>query len=96
VSGDPVSWFVIEHGWTVLAADGASVGTVEEVIGDTGKDIFNGLSVSPGLLKRPRYVPAEEVAEISEGELRLSLSREEFDRLGYHEETPPSAEILPP
>jgi hypothetical protein len=96
VSGDPVSWFVVEHGWKVLAVDGTSVGTVEEVIGDTGKDIFNGLSVSPGLIKHPRYVPAEEVAEITEGEIRLRLSREEFDRLGYHEEAPPSAEILPP
>src|SRR5205807_1135112 len=64
VSPDPVSWLLVEHGWTVVAANSAAVGTVQEVIGDTGKDIFNGLSVSPGLLKRPKYVPAEQVAEI--------------------------------
>jgi hypothetical protein len=96
VSADPVSWLLVEHGWKVRAADGTSLGAVEEVIGDTGKDIFNGVSVSPGLLKRPKYVPAEEVAEIEEGELRLALTKDEFDRLGEHEEPPTSAEILPP
>ena len=47
MSADPVSWLLVEHGWKVVAADDAAVGTVQEVIGDTGKDIFNGLSVSP-------------------------------------------------
>jgi hypothetical protein len=93
---DPVSWLVVEHGWKVVAADGSGVGTVEEVIGDTGKDIFNGLSVSSGLLKRPKYVPAEQVAEIAEGEVRLALSKDEFGQLGEHDEPPESAEILPP
>jgi len=93
---DPVSWLVVEHGWKVVAADGSAVGTVEEVIGDTGKDIFNGLSVSSGLLKRPKYVPAEQVAEIAEGEVRLALSKDEFEQLGEHDEPPASAEILPP
>jgi Uncharacterized protein conserved in bacteria (DUF2171) len=93
---DPVSWLVVEHGWKVVAADGSGVGTVGEVIGDTGKDIFNGLSVSPGLLKRPKYVPAEHVGEIAEGEVRLGITKDEFEQLGEHEEPPASAEILPP
>jgi hypothetical protein len=93
---DPVSWLVVEHGWKVVAADGSGVGSVEEVIGDTGKDIFNGLSVSPGLLKRPKYVPAEAVTEIAEGEVRLALSKDEFEQLGEYDEPPASTEILPP
>jgi uncharacterized protein YrrD len=96
VSADPVSWLLVEHGWKVVAADGAAVGTVQEVIGDTGKDIFNGLSVSPGLLKRPKYVPAEHVAEIVEGEVNLGITEEQFEQLAEHEEPPASAEILPP
>lgn len=96
MSRDPVSWFLIEPGWKVFAEDGKTVGTVEEVVGDTGKDIFNGISVSPRLFKRAKYVPAEQVAEITDGQIRLALSPQEFARLGYHEETPPSAEILPP
>ena len=96
MSADPVSWFLVEHGWKVVAADGKAVGSVEEVVGDTGKDIFNGLSVTPGLLKRPKYVPAEAVAEIAEGEVRLALSKDEFGQLCEHDEPPESAEILPP
>jgi Uncharacterized protein conserved in bacteria (DUF2171) len=97
VSGaDPVSWLVVEHGWKVSAADGTALGTVEEVIGDTGNDIFNGLSVTPGLLKRPKYVPAEAVGEIEEGEVRLALTKDQFEALGEYDEPPASAEILPP
>jgi uncharacterized protein YrrD len=96
VSSDPVSWFLVEHGWKVVAADGKGVGSVEEVVGDTGKDIFNGVSVAQGLLKRPKYVPAEQVAEITEGEIRLAIPKDEFERLGEHEDAPASERILPP
>ena len=93
---DPVSWLVVEPGWEVVAADGSGLGTVREVIGDTGKDIFNGLSVTPGLLRAAKYVPAESVGAITEGRVELTLSPEEFDALDRYEETPTSAEILPP
>jgi hypothetical protein len=96
MSSTPVSWFLVEHGWKVVAADGKGVGSVEEVVGDTGKDIFNGISVSPGLLKRPKYVPAECVAEITEGEIRLAIPKDVFERLGEHQDAPPSERILPP
>ena len=96
MSADPVSWLLVEHGWKVVAADGTALGSVEEVTGDTGEDIFNGISVSPGLLRRPKYVPAEQVAEITEGEIRLAITKEQFEQLGEHEEPPASAEILPP
>jgi uncharacterized protein YrrD len=93
---DPVSWLVVEAGWRVVASDGSDVGSVQSVVGDTGKDIFNGLAVSPGLLKAAKYVPAERVATITEGQVELSLSSDEFEALDRYEETPPSAEILPP
>ena len=92
---DPVSWFVIEKGWAVTGRDGRELGTVDEVIGDTGEDIFNGLSVSPGFLRAARYVPAERVATITEGRIELDLGSGEFDRLDEHGHVPPSAEIRP-
>ncbi len=92
---DPVAWLVIEPGWTVVGADGSELGRVAELIGDTGKDIFNGIAVSTGLLKGARYVPAERVAEIVDGRVRLELSRSEFEALDQHEPPPPSAEIRP-
>lgn len=90
---DPVSWLVIERGWRVVAADGREVGKVHEVVGDTGDDIFSGLSISLGLLKGHRYVPAEHVAEIVEGEVRLDIDSAAVERLDEFEHPPPSAHI---
>jgi hypothetical protein len=90
---DPVSWLVIDPGWAVVAADGSELGKVEEVVGDTGVDIFNGLSVSTGFLARPRYVPAEQVAEITQGRVRLALTRDQFERLSEFKEPPASLEV---
>jgi hypothetical protein len=92
---DPVSWFLIERGWKVLDAGGDDVGRVEEVVGDTGVDIFNGLSISTGLLAGARYVPAEVVGSITEGAVQLRLSGDEVERLGAYEEPPPSTEFTP-
>lgn len=92
---DPVSWLMIEPGWTVAAADGTEVGTVDEVVGDANADIFNGLAVATGLLSRSKYVPAERVAEIHDGEVRLDLPAETIEHLGDHEPEPPSTEIRP-
>ena len=92
---DPVSWFLIEPGWTVVDATGEDVGTVDEVVGDSGDDIFNGLSISTSLLGRPRYVPSEQVGEITEGRVHLKLSKDRIGHLGEYEEPPTTAEILP-
>jgi uncharacterized protein YrrD len=89
----PVSWFMIEPGWTVVDRGGEELGEVDELVGDTGQDIFNGLAVTAGLLRRPRYVPAERVAAITEGRIELDLSAAEFERLTEHAEQPQSAEI---
>ena len=95
MSDDPVSWFMIEPGWTVVASNGEEVGSVDEVAGDSSDDIFNGLSISTSLLGKPRYVPSEQVAAITEGRVRLLLSKDEITRLGEFEEPPTTAEILP-
>jgi hypothetical protein len=94
--GDRVSWFVVEPGWEVIDAAGDRVGQVKEIVGDTGKDIFNGLAVSPGLLKPVRYVPAEVVGIIEEGHVHLKIARAEFERLGEHGEVPPSEQFRAP
>jgi hypothetical protein len=92
---DPVSWFLIEPGWKVFDAAGDEIGSVDEVVGDSSDDIFNGLSVSTSLLGRPRYVPSEQVGSITEGRIQLTISKEQVERLGEYEEPPTSAEILP-
>jgi uncharacterized protein YrrD len=92
---DPVSWFVIERGWDVLDSSGEEVGKVEEVVGDSARDIFNGLTIATGLFARGQYVPAEQVAEIEEGCVRLGLDKDEVERLPEYTEPPPTEQILP-
>jgi hypothetical protein len=92
-TGDPVSWLMIEPGWTVVDAAGDRLGTVDEVAGDSGHDIFDGLAVVSGVFARPRYVPAEAVGTITEGRVQLRLERRAFERLGEFEE-PPSSEVI--
>jgi uncharacterized protein DUF2171 len=94
-SGDPLSWFVIEPGWKVVDSQGEEVGSVDEVVGDSSDDIFNGLSVSPSLLGRPRYVPSEQVGTITQGRVQLKLTKDQIGHLGEFEEPPTTAEILP-
>jgi uncharacterized protein YrrD len=93
---DPVSWFLIDTGWKVVDAQGRDVGRVEEVVGDTGADIFNGLSISIGLLKGHRYVPAEQVGSITEGQVHVKLTHDELDALDRYERPAASEHILPP
>lgn len=78
---DPASWFVVEPGWKVLAADGSEVGTVHETLGDTELDIFDGLAVSTSALAKPAYVPSEHIGEIRQGEVHLALTSDEVAAL---------------
>ena len=76
---DPVSWMLIEQGWSVVDSTGDDVGRVDEVLGDQDADIFNGLNVLTGVFGSPTYVPAEQVDEIVEGRVQLSLKKDELD-----------------
>ncbi len=96
MAADPVSWLVIERGWKVVGSDGEEIGHVDEVVGDSGADIFNGLSISRGLLSSQRYVAAERVKSIVEGCVELDLPAEAAEQLGKYEQPAPSEEILPP
>jgi hypothetical protein len=90
---EPVSWFLIEKHWKVIGADGEEIGNVEEAVGDSNRDIFSGLTVGTGLLHKARFVPAELVTEIVEGEVRLSIGKDEAARLDEYEEPPPTKQI---
>ena len=95
MTDEPVSWLMIEPGWTVCDADGGEVGHVAEVAGDSGMDVFHGIAVSTRVLAKPRYVAAEQVGTIVEGRVHLLISSDEFRRQGPFEEPPVSARIEP-
>ena len=99
MSGDPVSWLLVEPGWKVIGADGTELGRVEEVVGDTGKDIFSGLAISSGmltgLLAKPKFVPAERIRSIIEGQIELDVSPDSVDDLEDHVPAPAPEELRP-
>jgi uncharacterized protein YrrD len=70
---DPVSWKAVEKGWAVYDRDGEQIGTVHEIAGDEEADIFDGFGVKTTRLGHVKYVPAEIVASIAVGEVRLSI-----------------------
>jgi uncharacterized protein YrrD len=78
---DQVAWKVVERGWAVVGANGEKLGKVDDVLGDPEADIFDGLAVSGGLLKGGHNVPSEVVGPIYEGEVQLTIGKEEFERL---------------
>jgi hypothetical protein len=92
---DPVSWLMIRPGWKVLAADGAEVGEVDKVAGDDTEDISDGLAIATEAFGKPRYVPAEQVGEITDGVVHLTLTRAQVEQLGEYLEPATSAEIEP-
>jgi uncharacterized protein YrrD len=89
VTRDPSSWLVVEPGWEILTTDGERVGAVHELLGDHNADIFDGLAVNTGALKKPTYVPAERVQMIVEGRIVLDMSKDEFDTLPEYEASAP-------
>ena len=92
---DPVSWLMIETGWKVIASDGSEVGQVDEIAGDSSLDIFDGLAIATSAFGKPRYVPAEQVGQITDGVVHLTLTPAEVEQLGEYLEPATSAEIEP-
>lgn len=81
MAGDPTSWLLVERGWDVVGPGGEHLGHVEEVAGDESKDIFSGLVVRAGVFKGTRFVPADRVSTIVEGEVRVDADASAFERL---------------
>ena len=70
---DPISWRGVVYGTPVVAADGAHVGTVHEVLGSDEKDIFHGIRVA-----MPRQhdvvILADAIAALTASAVNSSLS----------------------
>ena len=80
-----IAWTGLEPGTPVVASDGEQIGKVGEVVGDRESDIFSGLVITAGLLTADRFVPADQVGDLSPDEVRLRLSSSEADSLEVHE-----------
>jgi len=66
---------------------------VSWLVGDSGKDIFNGLAVRGRALERERYVRSERVTVIEDGCVKLDVS--DLDELDANDEPPRSEQLRP-
>jgi hypothetical protein len=92
---DPVSWLQIRAGWKVVSSDGEEVGHVDEVAGDDTEDVFDGLAVATTAFGKPRYVRSEQVAQITDGRVNLTLTRAQVEQLDEYLEPATSEQVEP-
>jgi hypothetical protein len=85
--GAPASYLALEEGTAVLSADGEELGDVAHVLADEEEDIFDGIVISHGL-GRHTFADAEQVAEIHERGVVLTLTAAEAEALPEPSENP--------
>ena len=85
--GAPVSYLALEEGTAVLTADGEEIGHVAHVLADEDNDIFDGIVISHGL-GRHAFADAEQVGEIHERGVALTLTSAEAEALPEPTENP--------
>jgi uncharacterized protein YrrD len=85
--GAPVSYLALEEGTAVLSADGEELGHVAHVLADEETDIFDGIVIAHGL-GRHTFADAEQVAEIYERGVVLTLTAAEAEALPEPSENP--------
>ena len=85
--GAPVSYLAVEDGTAVLTTDGEEVGQVAHVLADEESDIFDGIVISHGL-GRHTFADAEQVGEIHERGVVLTLTAAEAEALPEPSENP--------
>jgi hypothetical protein len=67
---DLVPWTAVTSGWLVVDASGVELGRVREVMGEG--DVLLGVLAESGSLGATQYHPADQIAEIREGKVRLA------------------------
>lgn len=82
----PTSWRTIIYGTPVSTSNDERVGTVREVLGSDGEDIFHGLRVHLADQRRDVMVSSDDVAGISSDVVRTSLSKQDFEALPAFDE----------
>lgn len=75
------SYMLIAPGMPVVGVDG-TIGNVDEVVADSGVDVFRGIVVSHGILTQKRaLIPPDDITGVTDREVDVRLSKADFDRL---------------
>src|ERR1700743_997119 len=76
--GQPISYQVLEKGTPVYSADGEKIGAVGHVLAVEAEDVFDGIVISEHLGSAGhRFADADEIAQIGEHGVILTLDREQ-------------------
>lgn len=84
-TSQPIGWPALAEGTRVVSVDGREIGRVAEVIGDENSNIFSGLVLRTGLLATDRFVPADQVGELTSDEVRLTITALSAEKLEPYE-----------
>jgi hypothetical protein len=80
--GDPVAYLSLREDTPVFDREGRRVGLVEHILADEAMDIFHGLIVhTVPLPGRHLYADANQIAELRERGVVLSVGREDLHEL---------------
>jgi sporulation protein YlmC with PRC-barrel domain len=84
--GDPVAHLALPEGVPVYDRDGERVGVVDRVMTDEATGIFEGLIIHtrPVVPGRHLYAGYDQIAELRERGVRLSVGRDELYDLHEH------------
>ena len=70
----------LKSGTRIVTSDDGELGKVHQVVADTQKDIFSGVTYKHGLLGSEHFVPADLIEDITEEEVRLSVSTSDAEQ----------------
>jgi uncharacterized protein YrrD len=80
--GQPISYQALEKGTPVYSADGEKIGAVGHVLAVEAEDVFDGIVISEHLGSAGhRFADADEIAQIGEQGVILTLDREQSQSL---------------
>lgn len=81
----PIAWTALRRQTPVVGADGSEIGTMEEVLGDEGDDIFHGLVVKRAGGGERVELPAAHVKKMTERHIVTDLDSVQAGALpAYH------------
>jgi hypothetical protein len=97
VAGDPgdqpISYKALERGVEVRSADGAAIGTVDQVLDNVRENIFDGIVVRTA--EGTRFVDAPEVQRITATAVTLSIDAQQAAHLPPYQPAPPEYRANP-
>lgn len=87
--GQPISYQVLEKGTPVYSADGEKIGAVGHVLAVEDEDVFDGIVISEHVGSAGhRFADADDIAQIGEHGVILTLDREQCRTLPEPSENP--------